>query len=130
MPANPQYLRAFTIACLAGSRRFEQNGARTSKLGWHTTDTANQIYVHGAFDMTNDNQPTAKPIEERFTIALSELIGMCMEAGMHTAAMIGPLKKELLYVRQASLPTAEDDKYNEERGLAPMTEAAIRKTLQ
>lgn len=80
--------------------------------------------------MTNDNQPATKPIEERFTIALSELIGMCIEAGMHTSSMIGPLKKELLYVRQASMPSAEDDKYNAAGGLAPMTEAAIREALQ
>lgn len=45
----------------------------------------------------NDNE---KPIEDRFAVALSELIGMCMEAGMHAALMIEPLEKELKWIRE------------------------------
>lgn len=47
----------------------------------------------------NDNRP-AKPIEERFTIALGELIGMAMDAGMHTSDMIPAMEKELAWLRQ------------------------------
>ncbi len=71
-----------------------------------------------------------KPIEERFTIALSELIGMCLDANMHPSEMIGPMKAELLWLRQASMPTKFDDKYNAERGFPPMTEAQIRESLK
>lgn len=49
--------------------------------------------------MTNDNEP-AKPIEERFAIALSELIGMCMEAGMSTHQMVPIVEKELAWLRR------------------------------
>jgi hypothetical protein len=49
--------------------------------------------------MTNDNHPP-KPIEQRFAAALSELIGMCMEAGMHTDLMIPAMERELAWLRQ------------------------------
>jgi hypothetical protein len=45
------------------------------------------------------NSKTEKPIQERFTIALSELIGMCMDAGMHTSEMIEPMERELKWLR-------------------------------
>jgi hypothetical protein len=37
---------------------------------------------------------TDKPIDERFRIALSELIGMCMDAGIHPSEMIEHLRRE------------------------------------
>lgn len=40
--------------------------------------------------------PITQPaIEERFAVALSELIGMCVEAGMSTFAMVPIVEKEL-----------------------------------
>ena len=50
--------------------------------------------------MTNDNAPAAKPIEDRFSDALSELIGMCMDAGMHPKDMIPRLEKEVRWCRE------------------------------
>lgn len=51
--------------------------------------------------MANDNQaPPAKPIQERFTIAPAELIGMCIEAGMSPFEMIEPMEKELAWLRR------------------------------
>jgi hypothetical protein len=51
--------------------------------------------------MSNDiHQP--KPIQQRFSDALSELVCMCIEAGMHTSEMIGPLEAELKWARDAS----------------------------
>lgn len=32
--------------------------------------------------------------------ALSELIGMCMEAGMHPVHMVEPLEKELRWIKE------------------------------
>lgn len=48
--------------------------------------------------MTNDNAP-APSIEDKFAYGLSELIGMCMEAGMHPVFMIEPIEKELRWIR-------------------------------
>lgn len=41
-----------------------------------------------------------KPIEERFAVALSELIGMCIDAGMGTPQMIPIMEKELAWMRR------------------------------
>lgn len=49
--------------------------------------------------MPEGNTSAAKTINERFADALSELIGMCMEAGMHTSEMIEPMERELKWLR-------------------------------
>jgi len=50
--------------------------------------------------MTNDN--TAKPLNERFETALSELIHICLQAGMHPSEMIGPLRREAAWCERAA----------------------------
>lgn len=47
----------------------------------------------------SDRVANGKPIAERFADALSELIGMCMEAGMHTSEMIEPMEAQLKWLR-------------------------------
>lgn len=49
----------------------------------------------------NDNTRPAKPINERFATALSELIGICMDAGMHPSEMVGPLRREAEWCERA-----------------------------
>lgn len=68
--------------------------------------------------------------KERFAEGLSELIAQCMEAGMHTSEMIGPLKAALAEARINSMPSKSDDAHNAKRGMAPMTEAQIRQALE
>lgn len=41
-----------------------------------------------------------KTIEERFTAALAELIGICIEAGMHPVDMIEPMETELRWIKE------------------------------
>lgn len=79
--------------------------------------------------MVNDSGPSTKSIEERFTIALNELIGMCAEAGMHLGNMIEPLKRKLAEIRQEAMPSRKDEARDAAQGLPPATEETIRKNL-
>lgn len=56
--------------------------------------------------MTNDNTPPA-PIEEKFRGGLLELIGICMEAGLHPYRIAEIMDKELKTMRE---DTARVDK--------------------
>jgi hypothetical protein len=74
--------------------------------------------------------PEATSIEDRFALALEQLVDMCIDAGMAPKDCIGPLKKHLLWARQSEWGRDYDDKYNADRGLAPRTEAQIREALE
>lgn len=52
--------------------------------------------------MTNDNARPTKPINERFETALSELIGICLDAGMHPSEMVAHLEREADWCRGAA----------------------------
>lgn len=68
--------------------------------GWHTTDTARRILVHGLImegPMTNDNVPAdggphPRSMQDRFDIALMELVGMCHDGGLLPGQMKPTLK--------------------------------------
>lgn len=42
--------------------------------------------------MTNDNSPPPKPLQDRFASAMEELVGMCLEGGLHSADMLPALR--------------------------------------
>ena len=54
--------------------------------------------------MADQTTPTAKPLNERFATALSELIHICLEAGMHPSEMIGHLRREAAWCDIVSKP--------------------------
>lgn len=52
--------------------------------------------------MTNDNNPTPRPLAGRFATALEELVGICHDAGLHSSEMIEPLRYWLRWAEDAS----------------------------
>ena len=41
-------------------------------------------------------------LKAKFESALSELIGMCHDAGLHSSEMVGPLQSELRWAQDAT----------------------------
>lgn len=71
-----------------------------------------------------------KPTKELFAEALDVLVDGCIDSGMGFCEFIGPLKTKLASLRSSATPGAEEDRYNAERGLSPMTEAQLREALE
>jgi hypothetical protein len=50
--------------------------------------------------MTNDNQAPAQPLDEKFRVGLLELIGICMEAGLHPYRIVEIMDAESKTMRE------------------------------